>query len=283
MRALTGLLIALSALAQTQAQTEAQTPAAPSVSNGRVQTMAFAGDLSAQIRSSGPAWFGYAVKTKRGDHGCCWNGGGCALEDTHSGVTVNGHADQPVQLEGSDTLALLFRVENDRVEKIRAYSLACPLDAGGLPFTWITNVPAAQSIGFLDKLIHAASSNSFAGEAVFALSVHDDPIALDTLIQLAKADGSAHVREQALFWLAQRAGARAVETITNAVLNDPDTNVKRRAVFALSQLPHEEGVPKLIEIARTQRNPEVRKQAFFWLGQSKDPRALSFFEEVLSK
>ncbi|MGH9567408.1 MAG: hypothetical protein ACRD4I_15610 [Candidatus Angelobacter sp.] len=27
----------------------------------------------------------------------------------------------------------------------------------------------------------------------------------------------------------------------------------------------------------------MRKQAFFWLGQSKDPRALDFLEEVLTK
>jgi len=27
----------------------------------------------------------------------------------------------------------------------------------------------------------------------------------------------------------------------------------------------------------------VRKQAIFWLGQSKDPRALDFLEEILTK
>jgi hypothetical protein len=48
-------------------------------------------------------------------------------------------------------------------------------------------------------------------------------------------------------------------------------------------MPDGEGVPQLIHVARTNRNPEVRKKAMFWLGQSKDPRALSFFEEVLSK
>jgi hypothetical protein len=52
-------------------------------------------------------------------------------------------------------------------------------------------------------------------------------------------------------------------------------------VFALTQLPAGEGVPLLITLARTAANPVVRKQAYFWLGQSKDPRALSFFEEVL--
>jgi HEAT repeat protein len=57
--------------------------------------------------------------------------------------------------------------------------------------------------------------------------------------------------------------------------------VKRRAVFALSQLPKDEGVPMLIEIARSNRNPEVRRQAMFWLGQSHDPRAVAFFEQVV--
>ncbi len=94
---------------------------------------------------------------------------------------------------------------------------------------------------------------------------------------------STHVRSQALFWLADRAGQQAIAAITDAIQNDPDTKVKRQAVFALSRLPQDEGIPKLIEVARTQKNPEVRKQAFFWLGQSHDPRAIAFFESVLSR
>jgi HEAT repeat protein len=42
-------------------------------------------------------------------------------------------------------------------------------------------------------------------------------------------------------------------------------------------------LPNLIEVARTNHNPQVRKKAIFWLGQSKDPRALAFFEDVLTK
>ena len=57
--------------------------------------------------------------------------------------------------------------------------------------------------------------------------------------------------------------------------------MKKQAVFALSQLPRDEGIPLLIKLARSHTNPIVRKQAMFWLGQSNDPRALSFFEEVL--
>jgi len=90
------------------------------------------------------------------------------------------------------------------------------------------------------------------------------------------------VRGLALFWLAQKAGNKAAGTITEAIESDPDTDVKKRAVFALSQLPKDEGVPLLIQVARSNRNPVVRKQAMFWLGQSNDPRALAFIEEVLA-
>jgi HEAT repeat protein len=86
-----------------------------------------------------------------------------------------------------------------------------------------------------------------------------------------------------LFWLAQKAGKEAMAVISGAIDNDPDTEVKKKAVFALSQLPKDEGVPRLMEVARNNRNPAVRKQAMFWLGESKDPRAVKFFEEILSR
>jgi HEAT repeat protein len=77
------------------------------------------------------------------------------------------------------------------------------------------------------------------------------------------------------------AGQRAVGTITEAIEKDPETEVKKRAVFALSQLPKSEGVPLLIDVAKKNSNPVVRKQAIFWLGQSRDPRAIEFFAQIL--
>jgi hypothetical protein len=48
-------------------------------------------------------------------------------------------------------------------------------------------------------------------------------------------------------------------------------------------MPKDQGVPLLIQVAKTNTNPVVRKQAMFWLGQSKDPRAVDFFEAVLKQ
>jgi len=229
----------------------------PAVKNGVVETRAFAGDLAAQLKSGPATWFGYEIKTERkGDQWC------------------DGQHKSPIQLEGSDRAAVLLRVENNQVQKLRVYSLECALDAGGLPFVWLTGVSEKAGLGYLKGLSNES--------AIFAISQHAGMEATDILIDFAKNNKSTHWREQALFWLAQRAGAKSAAAIVDAIVNDPDTGVKKKAVFALSQLPASEGVPKLIEVASTQRNPEVRKQAFFWLGQSHDERAIKYIEDVLT-
>jgi hypothetical protein len=148
---------------------------------------------------------------------------------------------------------------------------------------WIGSARGENGARILTRMMAQDPSDRVREKVTFALSVNKTPAALDTLIRSAKDDKSTRVRGQALFWLAHKAGQQAAAAISGAIDNDPDTEVKKKAVFALSQMPRDEGVPKLIEVARTNRNPEVRKQAFFWLGQSKDPRAVQFFEEVLLK
>jgi hypothetical protein len=148
---------------------------------------------------------------------------------------------------------------------------------------WLGEARGKAGLAALQKMAKIDPSAEVRTQVAFALSVSREPGALDEMIRMAKDDQSAHVRGQALFWLAQKAGQKAVSTITGAIENDPDTEVKKKAVFALSQLPKDEGVPKLVEVAQSNRNLEVRKQAMFWLGQSNDPRALAFFEKVLTQ
>jgi len=148
---------------------------------------------------------------------------------------------------------------------------------------WLGNARGEPGARLLARMITQDPSDKVRDKAAFGLSVSKAPIALTALLAAAKDDKSTKVRSQALFWLAQKAGKEAMAAITNAIDNDPETEVKKKAVFALSQLPKDEGVPKLMEVARNNRNPEVRKQAMFWLGQSHDPRAVKFFEEILTK
>ena len=146
---------------------------------------------------------------------------------------------------------------------------------------WMGNTRGRRGFETLKRLVKQDQSESFRSDVVFALTQSRQPEADDVLIDTARHDSSSHVRGQALFWLGQKAGRKASAAITGAIENDPETEVKKKAVFALSQLPRDEGIPLLIRTARDNRNPAVRKQAMFWLGQSGDPRALAFFEEVL--
>jgi len=333
----------------------------PRLTNAKLETRPVTAGLDQEFHAivatgNGPAWIGYAVRAVPGEHQmCCYSSfedgagnrccRGCGLEQARSGVTIS-NAPGPVSLESPGYIFVLFRIEQNAVDRIRTFSADCELDGGGLPIHWLTAVPAADSIALLSgfatetgaehrrnepaiaaialhadpaadealekfvapgqpdslrekatfwlgnarghrgfevlrRLVTQDSSDRVREKAVFGLNVSKEPDAVAVMIQVAKNDRSAHVRGQALFWLAHKAGEKAAIAITEAIENDPDTDVKKRAVFALQQLPPDEGVPLLIQVARANKNPAVRKQAMFWLGQSNDPRAVRFFEEVL--
>jgi hypothetical protein len=158
---------------------------------------------------------------------------------------------------------------------------AGPIESRKQAVFWMGQARGRRGYESLLRILRDAKEDELREHVVFSLSQSEVPEAKDAIIEVAKRDRSGEVRGQALFWLAQMAGARAREAITDAIRDDPETEVKERAVFALSQLPSEEGVPQLIRLAKTNRNPVVREKAMFWLGQSEDPRALAFFEEVL--
>ncbi len=349
------------------AQTVADAP--PRIVNGRVKARTLSGKLSLELQSlvdktTEPIWVGYAVPEVAGDRIlCCGNYdvtdegvsgrcGSCRLERGDEGTNVTPANDDKVQLEGMRRIAVLFRMEQKKITKLRVLSAECTLDAGGRTVIWFTGVKPAESVAWLESFVgsdaggeherhglgdaalpaiamHADGSadralESFTaqdkptelrkqasfwlgeargrtgltvlekmakndpspevrGQVAFAFSVSHEPGALDDLIRMAREDENAHARGQALFWLAQKAGQKATAAITGAVENEPNEDVKNKAVFALSQLPKNEGVPKLIEVAQSNRNLEVRKKAMFWLGQSNDPRALAFFEKVLTQ
>ena len=263
--AATCVLVAAPALAQT-----------PTVVNGTLESRSVTRTVEREIAAissgvSGPAWVGYAIPVNTRDREA-----GCWASDGFTGRTRVG----PLKLEGADTMFILYRIAEGGVQRIRVASPECPLDAGGLTLHWLTGVRATDSIDWLAALATGDGSRRLAQTATMAIALHGDVQATERLIALAREGQNGEVRGAALFWVAQRAGDKAAGTIVQA-LEDPETEIRKKAVFALSQLPKDEGVPRLIEVARTHRDAAVRRQAMFWLGQSRDPRALAFFEQIL--
>ena len=348
---------------------------APRIGNGRLTTQTAGTPFVQSFRSlvgaqADVAWLGYMVPVVEGDRRmCCGDSGAtyisgsvimvdgqnccstCRLEPSSSQSSSSAARTQssvgPIQLEASSQMAVLFRVADKQVERVRIFSSDCELDAGGRPVVWLENVKPTDSIALLESLIpkeperrdrvtdgaisaialhrdaaadasldrlvapgqpasvrkkvtfwlgntrgaHGMSvlrqildndaSKDVRKGAVFGISQSEQPGAYEVLIQAARSNSDPDIRGEAIFWLGQKAGAKASAAITESIDKDPETEVKKRAVFALSQLPKNEGVPLLITVARTNANPAVRKQAMFWLAQSKDPRAIDFFAEIL--
>lgn len=146
---------------------------------------------------------------------------------------------------------------------------------------WEASARGPSGFAIVKRVLQSDPSDQVRDKATFDITVSKEAGVIPALVESARQDHSTRVRSQALFWLAQKAGMQQSATILQAARQDPDAHVRKQAVFALHQIPKGDGIPLLIELAKTGTDTEVRKQALFWLGQSRDPRATAFFEDVL--
>ena len=89
-----------------------------------------------------------------------------------------------------------------------------------------------------------------------------------TWLENVKADDSAA-------WLA------SIVSAPNADSGDRFSRVTKQAIAALGMHEGTAASRALVNIARNHPVSTARNDALFWLGQSNDPRALKFFEDVL--
>jgi HEAT repeat protein len=117
--------------------------------------------------------------------------------------------------------------------------------------------------------------------AINALASSKEPGAVDLLLETARKNPNPKLRAQAVSDLARKSGRNVLPTLKEVIENDPDITVQRRAISVLNSLPDGEGIPLLIELVKTEKRSELRKQAMNALQNSRDPRAIAFFEAVL--
>jgi hypothetical protein len=176
---------------------------------------------------------------------------------------------------------LVLYVEDGKVSKLRTY-------VGG---RWRPAAQGTVDLGAVSTrdatsylLSLASSGSSVASKAIMPATLADSVRIWPQLLRIAKDDNTARsTRREAMFWLSQAAGDVVAPEHYAAGREDDDTEVKKQVVFALSQRRNGEAVPALIQVARNNKDPELRRTALFWLGQSGDVRAVSLFEEILSR
>jgi len=227
----------------------------PQVENAKLDTRAFSGSLASLVSSlgAGPFWTAWSEPIIPGQHGdMCWSNGG----NEHAAGT-------PVRLEGQTALVVLVRVENSQVDQIRIASPDCRFDGGGLPFYWLTAVPAAESVNWLKAQV----AGSHADSAIFAISMHSGPAADRALDDFVAPSQPDRVREKAAFWLGTSRGAHGVDVLKRMLANDASQKVRDQVVFALSQSKDPAGMAAVMDAAKNDKNAQVRSKALFWLAQ----------------
>ena len=221
----------------------------------------FRGLLSAQPQ---PAWIGYTVPAVRTYNlGCEYVSPG--------GRTVPG----VVHLEPPDHAVILFRVESGAVNRMRALSPDCEIDAGGVPVHWLADVRPAESAALLATLDF--------NERMMAIAMHADPAADTALEHLAATGEPDSVRRRAAFWIGAARGRRGLDFLRNLLAADPSQPVRERAVEGLAASREPEALDLLISIAKKDGDTRVRRQAVAAIGRSRDPKAHAFLEDVLKR
>lgn len=145
-------------------------------------------------------------------------------------------------------------------------------------------VSTADATDVLLRLAEMGGDN-LGQEALFPAALADSAVVWPRLLGIARdRQVGTETRRAAVFWLSQAAGAAATEELREMVTDDADDHdLREMALFSLSQLPGDDGFTALLDIARSGDDPALRRHAMFWLGQTGDPRALAFFEEVLAR
>jgi len=179
---------------------------------------------------------------------------------------------------------IVLEVEGGQITRLRTYvgGRWREPSASGAPVTDLGMVSAPALAEWLVAFAERAGGKANQ-EAVFPATLADSAAPWPGLFRLARNErASTAARKNAVFWLGQAAGDAATRGLDELVGEKAvDREVKESAVFALSQRPPSEGVPVLIRVARTHQDPKIRRSALFWLGQSRDPRAVALFEELL--
>jgi HEAT repeats len=239
--------------------------------------------------SDEPRWVGYEVPALPGAHlpscsgwtkseaGCC---GEYQLEETDNDIS-NHHADN----SSTANLDVLMRFDHGTIIKIRTTMAGCHLNAGGVPFTWLTGVKPEESAAFLGQLAMGSTENGssqITDGALAALALHATPTATRVLGEFTSSNRDFKLREKAAFWLGVERGHDGFAILQKLVREDSDSRFREKLTFDLSQSSDPEAIDELIRIAKSDSETQVRGQALFWLAQKagkKAAAAISFAVE----
>ena len=255
----------------------------PRVSDTQFSTEPVGPGLSATVdrfrHSSQQLWIGYEVPSLPGRHssscsdsfgpsssddGCC---GEYRLEDSRDSVNRTDQKTEPGKMY------VLIRLNQGAITKVRPVNAGCHLNAGGVPFTWLTGVQPDDSVRFLAQIATQSTENRATEGALAALATHANPTATTALTSLAAPSNNTRLREKAAFWLGAERGHDGLLALQKLVKEEPDQKLREKLAFDLSINSDPAATDELLALAKSDPNAGVRSQAIFWLAQKAGKKA----------
>jgi HEAT repeat protein len=228
---------------------------------------------SAELALPRDGWASWQVDAVEGAPAwCCWNSWDgreaapkvCRLDDDRNGYGSRDHAT-------TDAVRLYARVAGGKVERLRAYSASCQVEAT-TPIRDLGKVAAEDSARWLIALprsgADALAKDDHRDDLMAALAMHRGELAQQALASTARGTGDAESRKKAVFWLAMVRGAAGAEVVSSVMFNDQDPQLRQHAAFAISQSKSPKAPQDLARLGNTDKDGEVRAQAWFWLAHT---------------
>ena len=149
---------------------------------------------------------------------------------------------------------------------------------------WLGQKHSEDNANYLKALYGRVKSEALKDKIIFSLSQQRGFGNAEWIMQIAlDPKESVEMRKQALFWAGQNGGA-STEAFANLYDKMTDSEIKEQLIFVLSQRGRDgKALEKLMDIAKSDKDKELRSKAVFWLGQSRDPRAAKFLEDLIAK
>jgi HEAT repeat protein len=248
----------------------------PRVSETQFSTEPVGAGLSATVtrfqHSSQQLWIGYEVPSLprhnssscfdsngSNDDGCC---GEYRLEGGDHGVNVVSQNNEPGRTY------VLLRIDHGAISRVRPVNAGCRLNAGGVPFIWLTGVQPEDSVHYLAQLATQSSNeNRVIDGAMAAMAMHAAPSATNELATIASSSNTPKVREKAAFWLGAERGHDGFLALQKLVHSEQDPKLREKLAFDLSINKDPAATDELLALAKSDSNAGVRGQAIFWLAQ----------------
>jgi HEAT repeat protein len=148
---------------------------------------------------------------------------------------------------------------------------------------WLGQNRSADNAQFLKDLYKKLEDDELKEKVIFSLSQMGGTDNYRWLMDIAlDQHEDIKIRKKALFWAGQ---GHSVDVADLVRLYDSmsDREMKEQLIFVYSQRREAAALEKLFSIGKNDPDRELRKKAIFWIGQSRDPRAAQYLQELINQ